>query len=307
MFGSSIVWKASRRKGGPSISIEAASRPRLSLGAVGRTFWGTYRSAFLIQVRGYTLTGWAIATIISPIFLLASAWVLSEFIAPGVVPARFAALTGYSSYVAFAALGLAFNGLALSALDDGGSAVYDEERQGTWDLLAVAPFSRFTWMYAKTLAGLVSSFVDFIAVLVVGSFFVDFIVTPRTFAVAFVGVLLTIIGLQGFGFLMAALGLYWKQPHAVAVLLSPVIIFVSGMIIPVAALPESLQVVANGFPLTHGIAIVREALLSGRGFAELVPLFVRLVLTGAAFMAVGFSAFKIIEKRALRSGALGRY
>ncbi len=272
-----------------------------------RTFLGTYRSAFLIQVRGYTLTGWAIATIISPVFLLASAWVLSEFIAPGTVPARFAALTGYPSYVAFAALGLAFNGLALSALDDGGSAVYDEERQGTWDLLAVAPFSRFAWMYAKTLAGLVSSFVDFIAVILVGTLFVDFQITPNTLIVAAAGVALTIVSLQGFGFLMAALGLYWKQPHALAVILSPVIILVAGMIIPVQALPPWVQVISNGFPLTHGLHVVRDALLLGRGFADLAPVFGRLALTGGVFMAIGFAAFRFMETRALRTGVLGRY
>lgn len=276
-----------------------------------RTFRGTYWSNLLNQLRFYTLTGWMAATVLGALFLLFTAAIIARFLTaggedPGAL-GQFTELTGYPSYLSFAVLGLAFNGLALSALDDGGSAVYDEESEGTWDLVALTPMNRFVWMFAKNLAGMTASFIDFLIVIAVGALAFGLVVTPSGLVAASVGVALTVLALQGFGFLMAALGLLWKQPHALAVLLSPVLILISGMMFPVEALPEWVQIVSYSFPLTYGIEIVRDAILLGQGVGDLTREFTGLLATGLAFGIVGFTAFKIMERRALKLGVMGRY
>lgn len=230
-----------------------------------------------------------------------------RFLGQGSSPSRFFELTGYPSYVAFVILGVAFNGLAMSALEDGGNAVYEEESNGTWDVLSLAPFNRFVWMFAKTLAGLVTGFVDFFAVLALGA--VVFGVTPTLHGllVALAGIALTLAALQGLGFFMAALGLRWKQPFAIAFILSPVVVLLSGMMFPIQALPAWLQPLSNAIPLTHGLTIVRDALLLDRGFVALLPVFARLAATGAVLMAVGFVSFRHMETKAREQGVLGRY
>lgn len=240
-------------------------------------------------------------------FLFAGAYVVLVFLGQGASPTRFFALTGYPSYVAFVILGVAFNGLATSALEDGGNAVYDEESNGTWELLSLAPFNRFVWMFAKTLAGLVTGFVDFFAVLLLGS--VVFGVTPtwHGLLVAFAGIVLTLVALQGLGFAMAALGLRWKQPYALAFILSPVVVLLSGMMFPIAALPAWAQPLSNVVPLTHGLTIVRDGILLDHGFGQLAPVFLRLAITGAALMAIGFLSFRHMERAARERGTLGRY
>ncbi|HEX2022076.1 MAG TPA: ABC transporter permease [Candidatus Thermoplasmatota archaeon] len=272
-----------------------------------RTFGSTFRANLLSQVRGYTLTGWTITSVLSPVFLFAGAAVVVGFLGAGASPGRFFALTGYPSYLAFVVLGVAFNGLAMSALEDGGNAVYEEESNGTWDVLALAPFNRFPWMLAKTLAGLLTGFVDFFAVLLLGALVLDFAPTPHGLAVALLGIALTLVALQGFGFLMAALGLVWKQPFAIAFILSPIVILLSGMMFPVSALPGWLQPVSSAIPLTHGLHIVRDAILLDRGVADLAPSFAMLVVTGAILMAVGYAAFRFMETKARTLGVLGRY
>ena len=279
----------------------------MSTEAYARTFRATFRSNFVSQLRYYTLTGWVLAVLLGSLFLLASAAVIVNFLTGGAAPERFVTLTGYPSYLAFAVLGLAANGLALSALDDGGSAVYDEESEGTWDLLALTPMNRFVWMFSKTMAGMTASFVDFFVVLLVGTVAFRLGLRLDALPVALAGLALTLVGLQGFGFVMAAVGLKWKQPHAVAIILSPIIVFVSGMLFPVEALPAWVRVVSEGFPLTHGLRILRDALLLGRSFAELAPVFGKLALTGGTLMVVGFTSFKAMERRALRAGGLGKY
>lgn len=272
-----------------------------------RTFSSTFRANLIMQIRGYTTTGWVISSIVSPIFLFAGAWVVLNFLTGGANPSRFEALTGYPSYLAFVVLGVAFNGLVSSALEDGGNAVYEEESNGTWDLLALAPFNRFTWMFGKTLAGLLTGFIDFAAVMLLGAFVFRFTPTAHGLFVAVCGIMLTLVALQGFGFAMAAIGLVWKQPYAIAFLLSPVMILLSGMMFPVQVLPEWVFPFSQAIPLTHGLVILRDAILLDRGFVELAPVFGRLALTGVLFMAVGFTSFRRMERRAQAEGHLGRY
>ncbi len=240
-------------------------------------------------------------------FLFAGAYVVLVFLGEGASPSKFFALTGYPSYIAFVILGVAFNGLATSALEDGGNAIYEEESNGTWDVLSLAPFNRFVWMFAKTLAGLVTGFVDFFAVLLLGAVVFHVAPTLHGLLVAMVGIALTLVALQGLGFAMAALGLRWKQPYALAFILSPVVVLLSGMMFPIQALPAWLRPLSNALPLTHGLTIVRDGLLLDRGFSDLLPVFARLLATGAVLMVIGFASFRHMEKRARERGTLGRY
>lgn len=246
------------------------------------------------------------SAILSPVFLFAGAYIAVQFVAPEGAT-TFVALTGYPSYIPFVVLGTAFYGLASGALEDGGNAVYEEESNGTWDILSLAPFNRFVWMFSKTLAALLTGFIDFFAVLLLGAFIAQMDPTLHGLAVASVGIVLTLLALQGFGFVMAALGLIWKQPFAIAFILSPVLILLSGMMFPVSILPAWLRPLSDLLPLTHGLKIVRDAILLDRGFVELAPTFGLLVLTGAGFMLAGFLAFRFMEKKARELGVLGRY
>ncbi|HUR69389.1 MAG TPA: ABC transporter permease [Candidatus Thermoplasmatota archaeon] len=300
---SSAAWRRSRRKGGRCITTEASKRAS----AWARTFGATFKTSLTQQIRAYTLSGWTVSAILMPVFLFAGAWVALRFLGQGDAPSRFFDLTGYPSYLAFVVLGVAFNGLAMGALEDGGNAVYEEESNGTWDLLSLAPFNRFVWMFAKTLASLLTGFVDFFAVLLLGALVFRVRPTIGGLAIAILGILLTVLALQGLGFLMAALGLLWKQPYAIAFLLSPAVILLSGMMFPVKALPGWVQPLSSAIPLTHGLHIVRDAILLDRGLVDLLPAFGWLLLTGAILMAIGFAAFQLMETRARQLGVLGRY
>jgi ABC-2 type transport system permease protein len=167
--------------------------------------------------------------------------------------------------------------------------------------------NRFVWMFAKTLSGMVASLVDFVLVLVAGALLFGLSFTPQGFAVALLGLFLTIVALQGMAFLMAAAGLVWKQPYALSMMFSPVLVFLSGMVFPVEALPGWAQALSDALPLTHGLRILRDAMLRGAGLGQLAPSFGMLLLTGAAFLAVGYVAFVALERRARFAGAMGRY
>lgn len=271
-----------------------------------RTLRAAFATNLVATIRAHTLRGYALSALLSPVFLVASAWVITRVVAGGAeAPPRFAELTPYPSYLGFVVVGFAANGLLMSALEDGASAVYDEESAGTWDLLALTPMNRFVWMFGKTLAGLAQSLLDFVVVLGAGSLLFDLVLTPAGLASAALGLVLAVVALQGFAYLMAALGLVWKQPYAIAFLLSPVFLLLSGMMVPLAALPAPVAAVARAFPLAHALDVLRGGLLLGLPPAALLPSFGMLLATGAVLMAAGWAAFRAFERRARRTGVLG--
>ena len=79
------------------------------------------------------------------------------------------------------------------------------------------------------------------------------------------------------------------------------------MMFPVQARPAGLQPTSAAIPLTHGLTIVRDGILLDRGFIDLAPVFIRLLISGAIFMTIGFVAFRYMERKARERGVLGRY
>lgn len=280
---------------------EAPSRPLV------RTFRGTFVSNFKSQVRRYTLSGWVFSSALSPIFLVATAWVIARLVAGGGDPDLFLRTTPYDDYLSFVALGMAFNGLAVAAMETGGNAIYEEERWGTWEPVAMTPFHRFTWLSAKTGAGVSTALVDFAVVLGAGAVLFELHLTFASLGTALLGLAVTMAGLVGFAFLFAAAGIVWKEPQALAAILSPFVIFLTGMMFPLRALPETLQWAGAAIPLTHGIRVVRDALLLGAGPLDVLPSLAWLAATGAVHAAVGFAVFRRFEEQAKRRGRVGKY
>jgi ABC-2 type transport system permease protein len=272
-----------------------------------RTLRGTFVTSFLSQLRRYTLSGWLVTTAVSPIFLIATAWVIARLVAGGGSPDLFLRTTPYPDYLSFVALGMAFQGLASAAMETGGNAIYEEERWGTWELVAMTPFDRFTWLFAKTAAGVATALVDFAVVLGAGAILFDLHLTVSSLGAAAVGLVGTVLGLVGFAFLFAAAGIVWKEPRALAVILSPFVIFLTGMMFPLQALPEVLQVAGAFIPLTHGIRIVRDALLLGAGIGDVLVSLALLAATAVVHAVVGFLVFRRFERKAKRKGRVGKY
>lgn len=274
-----------------------------------RTLRATFVASLQSTIRYYSLGGYLLTALLNPLFLIASSWVVVHIVSPSGGPPDLFARTPYGDYLTFVILGFAFNGLMVASLDRGGGALYEEQVQGTFELLALTPFNRFTWMFSKTLAAMFNSLLDLGLVILLGGLVFGFRIhlTPWALAWALVGVLFTILALQGFGYLMAAIGILWKQPQQLAVILSPLFILVTGMMFPVEVLPAPLQAVSRAIPLTHGLAVVRKALMLNQGFAALAPDLGWLLASGLAYMAVGHGTFLVLERRAREVGALGTY
>ncbi len=273
-----------------------------------RTLAATFISDFKGLVRYHTLRGYLFSALLTPAFMIMTAWVVNNIVAPTGVPDYFLRLTGYSSYLGFVVLGYAFNGFLMAAIMRGGGAVYEEQMAGTLELVFLSPMTRFTWLFGKSMAAMINSVTDLAIIIAFGyaAFRLQFSLATGL-AGAFLGAVLTIIALEGFSFVWAGLGLTLKEPHAFAVLLVPTLALISGLMFPVEALPSWVRLVSYGFPLTYGLTIIRNSLLAGAQISALSFEFGALGVCIVVYVVLGYAIFRRMESVAKRKGVLSTF
>jgi ABC-2 type transport system permease protein len=276
-----------------------------ALSSLGRTFAASFGANIRSVVRYYTLKGYVISSLLFPIFMIATAWAVARVVGGSL--ADFQLRTGYPDYLSYVIIGFAFTGLVTASLEQGGNTVYSEQLEGTWELVALTPANKFAWMAGKILAFLLNSALNLVLVFSIGWALFGMSIVPSGIPLGTLGIFLAILSLQGFSFLMAGVGMVWKQPHAIAILLSPFFIFISGMMFPVERLPPAVQYVSYAFPLTYGLSIIRGALLKGLGPGDMVNDFVGLLITSAAMMLFGYLVYSRLDRLARRKGSVGTY
>ncbi|MCI0399065.1 MAG: ABC transporter permease [Chloroflexi bacterium] len=120
---------------------------------------------------------------------------------------------------------------------------------------------------------------------------------------------LTIVGLFGFGFLIAGATLIFKQVQALADLIQYALVFLNGALIPIDRFPGWLAAVAQALPTTQGIVVLRQVVLEGQSLGEVWAggSLVWLGVHSAATFLGGWFFFKWCERAARQQGLLGQY
>lgn len=122
-------------------------------------------------------------------------------------------------------------------------------------------------------------------------------------------IVLTVLGLFGFGLLLAGATLLFKQVESFADLVQYGLIFFNGALIPVERFPACLAAVAQTLPTTQGIRLLRQIVLDGQSLANLWwdGSLLWLTIHSLCFFAGGWLLFKWCESTARRWGTLGQY
>lgn len=120
-------------------------------------------------------------------------------------------------------------------------------------------------------------------------------------------ILLVIVGGMGHALIIAGLTLAWKRVELLQEMLTGVIMFVSGAILPLSNMPGWLSSVAKPVFLTHAIAAMRTTLQAGDPIATWgTGGWVWLIVTAVAWLAAGIALFGAGSAVARRRG-LTRY
>lgn len=118
---------------------------------------------------------------------------------------------------------------------------------------------------------------------------------------------LTFMGLCGFGFILAGITLIFKRIGTLFLILP---FFPFGLAaLPIENLSGNLQILAGILPLAQGVKLIRLVVLQNQGF---IVLFINgeiliLLLNSLFYLLIGMFGYKILEQIAKDKGLLGHY
>lgn len=183
-----------------------------------------------------------------------------------------------------------------------GYAIEFERQEGTLQALILSPASRSA------------------VVLGYGAGSLLIMVAPTAIVLAAIGLLLQIgfmatslgaVSLSLLGMLLASISLGYvlagffvltRRANVIANFLQTPVYLLSGAVLPVQELPDSLQLFARLFPLSYGMDAVRDSLLAGASIADVWTSLIGIVVSSAALFIIGALLLHRVERSA-RDGA----
>jgi ABC-type polysaccharide/polyol phosphate export permease len=117
-----------------------------------------------------------------------------------------------------------------------------------------------------------------------------------------------VIGLYGFGFMVAGLILVFKDPSVLTQLVSEATYMVSPVQYPIQVLPTNVRFFAYLIPTTIGIITIREIAITGIfDLLSFVQVLGNLGILAVLFWILGIAAFKYSEKWTKERGHMGGF
>lgn len=182
-----------------------------------------------------------------------------------------------------------------------------ESRSGTLEHMYMSPVRPALIFIGAIIATLISSTI-MIAIMTLILSGICHIVLP--FKLAGIPVLLiTLIGLVGFGFGIAGATLLYKNVEGCINLLNTTLFYLNGSMLPIDLLPTWIQYVAQTLPTTQGIIVLRRVILNNESLLLLLTKtdFLLLCLNSCIYFFIGIFLFYYCEKIARKRGSLGQY
>jgi ABC-2 type transport system permease protein len=200
---------------------------------------------------------------------------------------------GQGNYIQFLAPGVIGMSIIFGSIFNGMSLIWDRQFGFLKETL-VAPVSRFSIMFGRTLGGATTSALQGCLVLVI-TMFAGF--HPFSYALIPVAILVMIL----IGLLFSALGLMFGSLlsdfqgfQLIMNLMVMPLFFLSGSLFPLQGAPTALQWIARFDPLSYGIDAMRILLINVSHFGLLLDIGVLAVVT-AAFLGLGSYFFSKIQ------------
>lgn len=210
-------------------------------------------------------------------------------------------------YYTFLLVGTALFGFLIAGVSISVAAIHDAQITGTMEVLMTTSTSAPALVLLtafSTFAGRTLSTIFYVAVGL--ALFQVPLRNPNLLACAVVFALLLLIS-SALGVMAAAVQVVTQKGQGLVVLLASLGGFLSGTMFPISALPPSLRLLAELFPLTHAVQGTRRALLQGASFAELSGPIAALALYALLLLPASLYLFSRALVYARRKGTLSFY
>lgn len=191
-----------------------------------------------------------------------------------------------------------------SSLWGGGYAIEAERSGGTLPSLFLSPANRAAVVLGYALGSLV--FFEAPLIIVLGAVAVATgahfdIASPIAALLAAAGLSLACLSL---GYALSGLFVMTHRANLLANFLQSPIYLLTGMIVPISALPGPLQLFAKVFPISFGMDAMRGAVLGGSGFNDISGLLLRLLVSALVLVVLGTLFLGRVEYVAKRGADL---
>jgi ABC-2 type transport system permease protein len=181
---------------------------------------------------------------------------------------------------------------ASNIISESSVSISFEKQAGTFEQLLLKPVNIEFLCLIKTFIWLIFSSIQVVFLLLLVKLTLPI---QLKFDIRIIPILLiTLIGLSGFGLFLAALTLRYTKTASFESIISYFLLFFTGTIINVNAMPKIFQIVSKSLPLTQGIMISTN-ILENRAVSALQIL--TLCLNSFFYLFLGIIIFKIIYNK----------
>jgi ABC-2 type transport system permease protein len=170
-------------------------------------------------------------------------------------------------------------------------AVVREKEIGTMEQLLVSPLRPIELILGKTVPFVLISLADVVLVTVAGVFWFDVPLRGSLWCLL-LGSVLFLFNSVGLGLLISTLSSTQQQAMTAGSFILTPAILLSGLIFPIANMPEAVQYLTYLNPLRYFIVVVRGIFLKGVGVEVLWPQFVGLGILGLVLLTLSVLRFK---------------
>ena len=183
-----------------------------------------------------------------------------------------------------------------------GYAMEMERTEGTINSLFLTPASRTAIVFGRGIGSFAIFITPTLVVLTVlaivtgASFNVQ---SPLAVALSFLAL---VFGALALGHALAGAFVLTRRANMWANFLQSPIHLLSGMVVPVSALPDWLSWFATVFPMSAGMNALRQSLLSGAGVADITEPLLRFSLSSLGLLVIGTLLLRRVENVAKRGG-----
>lgn len=173
----------------------------------------------------------------------------------------------------------------------------------TLPYLIASPAPRGPLFLGRSLVHIIDGLLSTIMALLLGAVFFHVDLSRSNLPLTALCILLLSITSCGLGLILGSLSLRTREAWTITSMVVIALYIFSGVNFPVDVLPNSLQLISYGLPLTRGIQAARLA-MDGATWLTISPLFIGELLVGLIYISIGYFVFTWFEKLSLADGQI---
>lgn len=212
----------------------------------------------------------------------------------------------YGGYLPFAVIGAATSTFMLTGFNSFSTAIRSEQMMGTLESVLMTPVRLALVMIGSSLWSFVWTMINSTVTIAAATLLFG-IELKGNILVAMLLLLLTTATFSCLGIVSAGFTMVFKRGDPLRFLVGTLTYLVGGVLFPIEILPGWLQRVSALMPITYGLRGVRQILLTGGEFTDVIPAVLFLLAFIAMALPISLLLFAKAVNVARREGSLLHY